>query len=93
MTAMADFFENFEYDEATEIELLSRLAYELRENRNAVLSLYGAADEAALLQHIQTGAVAEHPAYEHYLAARILADTREMVRALMGERLKQARPK
>jgi hypothetical protein len=87
---MANFFENLEPDEAAEIELLSRLVYELRENRNAVLNLYGAEDEAALLQQIQAGTVDEHPAYEHYLAARVLADTRETVRAMVGERLKKA---
>lgn len=87
---MSNFFENLEPDEAAEIEQLSRLVYELRENRNAVLKPYGAEDEAALLQKIQTGAVDEHPAYEHYLAARVLADTRETVRAMVGERLKKA---
>lgn len=90
---MADFFENLDYDEAAELDLLSKLIYELRENHHAVLRPYGAADEAALLQHIQDGAVAEHPAYEHYLAARILADTRETVRAVVGERLKEANRK
>ncbi|MHB1216066.1 MAG: hypothetical protein ACYCY9_13885 [Thiobacillus sp.] len=87
---MANFFENLDPDAAAEIEQLSRLAYELRENRFAVLKPYGAEDEAALLQQIQTGAVDEHPAYEHYLAARVLADTRETVRAMLGERLKKA---
>ena len=87
---MTNFFENLEPDEATEIEQLSKLVYELRENRIAVLKPYGAEDEAALLQQILAGTVGEHPAYEHYLAARILADTRETVRALVGERLKKA---
>lgn len=90
---MDNFFENLEYDAATELELLSRLIYELRENRNAVLKPYGAEDEAALLRRIQAGAVAEHPAYEHYLAARILADTRETIRAMAGEHLKKAQRK
>jgi len=90
---MADFFENLGYDEATEIELLSRLVYELRENRNAVLKPYGAADAAALLQKIQAGAVGEHPAYEHYLAARVLADVRESARARLSEILVQANRK
>ena len=87
---MANFFENLEPDIAEELELLSRLIYDLRENRIAVLEPYGAEDEAALLQNIQSGAVAEHPAYEHYLAARILAETRETARAVLAERLKDA---
>lgn len=87
---MANFFENLAYDTAMELELLSKLIYELRENHHAVLQPYGATDAAALLQHIQDGAVAEHPAYEHYLAALILAETREAVRTVVTERLKEA---
>lgn len=90
---MSDFFEHIEFETATQIEQLSRLAYELRENRNAILEHHGAEDEATLLQRIQAGEVAEHPAYEHYLAARILADTRESVRAALAERLKEANSK
>ena len=90
---MASFFENLDYDTATELERLSQLIYELRQNHNAILQTYDAADAAALLQQIQDGVVAEHPAYEHYLAARILDDTRDMARAIVGERLKEARQK
>lgn len=90
---MASFFENLDPDTAEEIEQLSRLVYELRENRNTVLTTLGAEDEADLLQRIQSGAVAEHPAYEHYLAARILADTRETVRAILAQRLAEANSK
>jgi hypothetical protein len=87
---MPEFFESVPFETATEIEQLAKLGYELRENRLAVLQFHEVADEAALLQKIQAGAVAEHPAYEHYLAARILADTRETVRATLAERLKEA---
>lgn len=90
---MASFFENLDDDTAAELERLSQLIYELRQNHNAILQTYDAADAAALLQQIQDGVVAEHPAYEHYLAARILDDTRDMARAMVGERLKEARQK
>lgn len=86
---MANFFEHLDPETADELERLSRLNYELRENRRALLSAYGADSDAALLQLIRDGAVAEHPVYEHFLAARILAETRETVRALIDERLKE----
>lgn len=87
---MTNFFESLDYDTAEEIQQLSKLMYELRENHTSVLKLHGAEDEAALLLQIQDGATDEHPAYEHYLAARILADTRETVRTIVGERLMEA---
>lgn len=90
---MANFFENLEPEAAEELDQLSRLIYELRENRNAVLLAHGAADEPALLQQIRSGTVPEHPAYEHYLAVRILADTLESVRAAVAERLKETQRK
>ena len=90
---MTDIFESLEFETATEIEALAWLAYELRENRNAILEHHGVADETALLQRIQSGDVAEHPAYEHYLAARILADTRETVRTALSARLLEANRK
>ncbi|OGU23327.1 MAG: hypothetical protein A2580_14605 [Hydrogenophilales bacterium RIFOXYD1_FULL_62_11] len=90
---MVEFFEHVAFETATEIEQLSRLAYELRENHHAILKQHDAESEMALLQQIQTGKVTEHPAYEHYLAARILADTREEVRATLAECLKEANQK
>ena len=87
---MPEFFESVPLETATEIEQLARLTYELRESRNSVLRFHEVADEAALLEKIQRGDVAEHPAYEHYLAARILADTRETARATLAERLQEA---
>lgn len=88
---MVNFFKDLEHDRALEIERLSRLTFELRENRNAVLAPYGLVHEAALLDRITSGAVPEHPAYEHYLAARILDETRESARMLLSERLRGAR--
>jgi hypothetical protein len=81
------FFDNLPHDQAAEIEQLSRLIYELREHRKDVLGLTGAADETALLERIGQAAVPEHPAYEHYLAARILADLHDTARAVLAERL------
>jgi hypothetical protein len=86
---MANYFERLEHDTAIELEQLSRLLFELRENRSKVLAPYGVENEVELLQQIQAGTVAEHPAYEQYLAARILADTRETVRAVVSERVKE----
>ncbi len=87
---MTGFFEDLDYDTATEIELLSKLIYELRDSYNTILRFHGAEDNAELLLKIEDGTLAEHPAYEHYLAARILDDTRETVRAVVSERLKEA---
>ena len=93
MSIMTSFFEDLDYETAEEIELLSKLIYELRDSYNAVLKFHDAEDEAALLQKIREGTLAEHPTYEHYLAARILDDTRETVRTVVSERLKEAHRK
>jgi len=87
---MVNFFENIEPDDAAELEALSRLIYELRESRESILKAYRVPDEIALLEQIYSGRVAEHPAYEHYLGARILSDTRETVRVMLAECMKEA---
>lgn len=86
---MTDFFDNLDPDAANEVDQLSRLLYELRENRALVLKQHDARDEDELLALIESGAAGEHPAYEHYLAARILYDTRETVRQILAERTQE----
>ena len=90
---MANFFDNIQPELAVELEQLSKLVYELRENRNVILNTYNVSDEQVLLENICTGKVDEHPAYEHYLAARILAETREIIRGVVSERMKEAKRK
>lgn len=89
---MKNYFEGFDYNDAELIESLSLLTYELRENRKLLLEQHGVEDEETLLGKITAGEIAEHPAYEHYLSARILVATRNAVRdelnlALQGAKL------
>ncbi|APR03424.1 hypothetical protein [Thauera chlorobenzoica] len=76
-------------DTAAEVQQLARLIYETRENRRAVLAAAGADDPAQLIERIAAGELAEHPAYEHYLAARILTDTHQAARQAMAQRLQE----
>lgn len=77
---MNKFFDNMTVAEAEQVQNLTRLLYEVRENRSSLLAKYAAEDEQALLQKIAAGEVGEHPAYEHYLSVNILAQTRESIR-------------
>ena len=86
---METFFKNVAYEDAENIEQASRLIFELRENRLALLKPYEVADEAALLERIKAGQLAEHPAYEHYLSGQILGNTRESLRAELAGHLEQ----
>lgn len=86
---MINFFERVPFEEAAQMERLSRLMYELRENRNELLRPYGVGDEASLLEKIVSGAVPEHPAYEHYLGALTVSETREAVSAELKQLLKE----
>lgn len=78
---MNDFFESLPLPAAQQIEQLSRLAFELREDRRRLLAGHGVDSEEALLARIAGGSVGPHPAYEHYLGARSLAAAREAVRS------------
>jgi len=88
---MKSYFEGLDYDDAELIESLSRVTYVLRENRKALLEQHGVEDEQALLDKIKAGEIAEHPAYEHYLSARILVDTRNTVRDELNHILQGAK--
>ena len=77
---MKNFYEGIPVEQAGEIESLSRLMYELRSNRDLVLQNWGVTEAQSLLAKIESGEVAEHPAYEHYLSACVLDQTRESVR-------------
>jgi hypothetical protein len=77
---MTQFFYNVPSEAANQIEALSRLLYDLREDRKTLLANYRADDEEALLALIAAGKVGEHPAYEHYLSAKTLLETRELIR-------------
>ncbi|WP_296657221.1 hypothetical protein [Paraburkholderia sp.] len=84
---MSDFFHNVPSEAAVQMDAFSRLIYDLREDRKLLLKQYDAADEAELLAKITSGEVAEHPAYDHYLGAKMLADTRETIREQLRELL------
>lgn len=77
---MSNFFETLPLPAAQRIEQLSRLAFELREDRRRLLAGHGADTEEALLERIAEGSVDAEQAYEHYLAARMLSAARETVR-------------
>jgi len=78
---VSNFFEQLPLDAAEQLELLSRLVFELRENRKQVLQQHGVDSEDELLELVRSGAIAEHPGYDHYLAARVLAATQQALRS------------
>lgn len=86
---MQNFFEGLPLEGAQQLEQLSRLAFELREDRRRVLAQYGVESEDDLLGLIELGEVPEHPGYDHYLGARALGSARDSVRhrlqAVMAE--------
>ncbi|TCV83273.1 hypothetical protein [Sulfurirhabdus autotrophica] len=88
---MKNYFEGLDQDDAELIESLSRLTYVLRENRKSLLEQHGVEDEQALLSKIMAGETPEHPAYENYLSACILAETRDAIRNEMSNAVKEAK--
>ncbi|MBV2236046.1 MAG: hypothetical protein KUL75_10955 [Sterolibacterium sp.] len=77
---MADFFNDFDFEDATRMEDLARLMFELRYSRDTLKEQYQIASADELLASIKAGTVAEHPAYEHYLSMNMLDEMREAVR-------------
>lgn len=80
---MSNLFEGFPFSVAQQLEQLSRLAFDLREQRRRLLQRHGADSEEQLLQLVSEGAIARQPAYQDYLSARVLTETREGVRDQM----------
>jgi hypothetical protein len=78
-----------ELDTETLQSLFARSSYQLRESRKALLARHGVDDEAALLELIRRQSVAPHPAYEDYLSARLLEQTRQQIRAELAAHLEQ----
>lgn len=80
---MTNYYERLPLPGAEQLEQLSRLLFELRENRKAVLRRHGVDSEEALLNLVREQAITEHPGYDDYLGACILDATREVVRSQM----------
>lgn len=58
----------------------TKALYTLRESRKALLRQYSVADEETLLERVARGEPDSAAAYEHYLAARIIEQTRQQLR-------------
>ena len=86
---MDPFYSDVRPEDAIEIEQLARLMYEIRVSRDALLAQLGAASPEQALARIAAGELPEHPAYEHYLSLRTLAELHGQVRADLAERLKE----
>ena len=91
MTRMS-FYDHLSPEQAARLDRLAWLQLGLRDSRAQLLARYGAADEAALLDMIHSGAVAEHPAYQDYLGSLTIAATRERIRAELRAHMQGERP-
>lgn len=78
---MAAFYEHLAAEDVATLDALARLLNDLRDGYRQLLAPYAVDDEQALLARIQSRELPEHPAYEVYLGARLIAQTRETLRA------------
>jgi len=83
---MIDAADEYE-DPESQQKLYAQTNFVLREVRKKLLKQYGVEDEAALLEKIKSRDLDEHPAYDHYLGALIVEQTRQHVRADMMARM------
>ena len=80
-------------DDALRSRNSARLLYEVRSARDEVLgSALGAANDVQALASINGGDIPEHPGYEDYVSARILAGLTSQIRAELATRL-EVRPR
>lgn len=70
--------------------LYAKTVYLLRESRKEILRRYAVDNEAVLLEQIKSGEISEHPAYDYYLSALILEQTRAQMRGEMMEQFNGA---
>ena len=89
---MAGFYDKLAAEDVAVLDRLSRLLIELRENRLSLLQRHGCGDEDELMAKIRSGTVSEHPAYEDYLGAKIITQTRAALRRELRDYLLEIDP-
>lgn len=67
--------------------MYAQTSYRLRESSKEILKSYQVGCEAELLEKIRQRELPQHPAYEHYLSALILEQSRLQIRAELLARL------
>ena len=87
---MEPFYSNIPPQDALEIEQLARLMYELRSARDEVLTRLPTAATGQALAGLRHTDRPAHPAYEHDLSARILADLAAQARADLAARIEES---